>query len=251
MEPSPNQLPNTSSLPEVTKLTYDTQGDSRLVSVLYRNVEELKQKVHDLETKKIIDETQLPVEILERSGLLPKRELRLKRGRGYRPLLQSEIEEAKTHSVFAAGQARWLGINFKTYKKWARFYGIYESNQNAKGKTWVRDPERGKYPLSRILTGEFNSELKVTDWMVKYKLTNSNVFPLRCNICGYDKERITDRKVGILLDHKDGNLRNFSKDNLQFLCWNCMWECGRGYIRRGKHMFDPDWVQGATSNRIK
>lgn len=242
MEPIPNQSPNTSSLseaPVLPKLTYDVKGDTRLITILYKTVEGLKDKVHDLETKKIIDETQLPPELLRQNGLLPVKGRLLKRGRGSRPLLQSEIEEAKQHSVFAVGQARWLGVNFKTYKRWSQIYGIYKSNQSAKGKKWVRDPERGKYPLSRILSGEFNDNPRVTDWMVKCKLINGNVFPYQCNICGYDKKRIVDGRVGVLLDHKDGNLRNFCKDNLQFLCFNCMWECGKGYIHNGKHFFDP------------
>lgn len=251
MEQSDNQNPNTSSLLSPSNLSYDVKGDNRLVAVIYKTVEELKQKVHDLETKKIIDETQLPPEILERSGLMPVKERRLKRGAGYRPLLQSEIIEAQKHSVFAAGQARWLGISFTTFKRWAIQYGIYKSNPNHKGMTWVRDPERGMYPLSKILAGELNDNQKVTAWMVRYKLMNSNVFPLRCNICGYDKKRIVDGKIGILLDHKNGNRRDFRKDNLQFLCLNCMFECGRGYINRGKFMFDSDWSKQLRNSESK
>jgi hypothetical protein len=241
MQPLQDQNPNTSSLSDGVNLSYDTKGNTRVIGVLCKTVEELKQKVHDLETKKIIDETQFPMEILETSGLLPVKERRLKRGSGYRPLLQSEIEEAQKHSVFAAGQARWLGVSRTTFELWAKKYGIYKSSPSRKGMKWIRDPERGKYPLSKILNGELNDNQKVTASMVRYKLANSNVFPLRCNICGYDKKRIVDRKIGILLDHKDGNRRNFQKDNLQWLCLNCMFECGRGYINRGKFMFDSDW----------
>ena len=220
------------------------------MGVLCKTIEELKQKVYDLETKKVIDETQIPREILEQSGLMPVKERRLKRGAGHRPLLQSEIEEAQTHSVFAAGQARWLGVSRTTFKRWAKVYGIYKSTPSRKGMKWIRDPERGKYPLSKILNGEFNDNPKVTVVAVRYKLFNSDVFPLRCNICGYDKKRIVDGKICILLDHKDGNRRNFHKDNLQWLCLNCMFECGRGYINRGKFMFREDWdkrIEGSES----
>jgi len=34
------------------------------------------------------------------------------------------------------------------------------------------------------------------------------------------------------------------------LCLNCTFEGGRGYIRRGNHMFDPDWMQGADTDEI-
>jgi 5-methylcytosine-specific restriction endonuclease McrA len=237
-------------------LTYETTGSERLVSVLYHKVEELGKKVHDLEVKKIIDETQLSTELLENSGLLPKEPKKLKRGRGYRPLLQSEIEEAKKHSPFAAGQARWLGVAHTTFRKYAEQYGIYEPKPNEKGKRNLFDPNRGRYPLDRILAGEFNNNAMfkkrpaVADWSIKDKLIRSGTFPAKCNICGYDKRRIGDNKIALLIDHKDGNLNNFKLENLQLLCFNCTFECGRGYIRRGNHMFDPDWMQGADADEI-
>lgn len=253
MEETPETpSPNLESAPVVvpTNLTYETTGDSRHLTVLYRKVEEMEKKLHDIETKKIIDETQLPQEILENSGLLPSKPKKLKRGRGYRPILQSEIEEAKKHSPFAAAQARWLGIHPITYKKYSKLYGIYEPKPNEKGKRNMFDPSRGKYPLEKILSGECHDVLAVTDWMVKDKLIRSGTVPPKCNMCGYDKRRITDSKICLLLDHKDGDTRNFKLDNLQLLCLNCTFECGRGYIRRGNHTFDPDWMQGAEKDEI-
>jgi len=250
MEPQDHQNPPTASqespnlgtLPSLQTAT----GDERLVAVLYKKVEEMEKKVHELETKKILDETQLPQEILESNGLLPAPPKKLKRGRGFRPLLQSEIEEVKKKSPFAAQQARLLGVSFDTYKKYAKLYGIYEpALPDQTGKVRFFDPEKGKFPLTRILAGEFRDNKAVSDWMVKDKLIRSGTFPPKCNICGYDKRRIVDNKIALLLDHKDGDRRNFALDNLQLLCLNCTFECGRGYIRRGNHTFDADWIQGA------
>jgi len=230
-----------------SSLDYNTKGEARHFAIIYRDIEELKKKVNDIEHKKILDETQLPPEVLEQNGLLPHRPTKLKRGRGYRPLLKSEIEEAKTHSPFAAAQARWLGVHHNTYKKYAKLYGIYEPKPNEKGKRNMFDPDRGKYPLKEILEGKYPD---VSDWTVKDKLIRSGTLPPKCNICGYDKRRIVDQKICLLLDHKDGNKKNFKLENLQLLCLNCTFECGRGYIRRGNHMFDPDWIQGAQIDEI-
>lgn len=238
------------NLEATASLSYKTKGDERLMTVLYKKVEEMERKICDLETKKIIDETQLPIDMLENSGLFPSKPEKLKRGRGYRPILQAEIEEAKKHSPFARQQARWLGIHLHTYKKYAKMYGIYEPRPNEKGKRSMYDPERGRFPLSKILAGEFKDHKSVCDWMVKDKLIRSGKFDPRCNICGYDKRRIVDNKIALLLDHKDGDPRNYSLDNLQLLCLNCTFECGRGYIRRGNHMFDPDWLQGARNDEV-
>ena len=242
-----------SPIPETfltSSLTYDTKGDERLMTILYKKVENMEKELYDLKTQKIIDETQLPPEILESNGLFPQKIKKLKRGRGYRPILQSEIEEAKTQSPFAAQQARWLGISLSTYRKYAKLYGIYEPNPNEKGKRNLYDPERGRFPLTKILNGDFKDDLRVDDWMVKDKLIRSGLIPPRCNICGYDKRRIVDNKIGLLLDHKNGIKNDYSLDNVQLLCFNCTFECGRGYIRRGKHMFDPDWFQGASVDQL-
>ena len=227
-----------------SNLTYETRGDDRLVSVLYRKVEAMEQEIYNLKTKKIIDETQLPPEILEGNGLLPRRPKKLKRGTGYRPILQNEIEEAKTHGMSASAQARWMGVSLSTYKKYAMMYGIYEPKPNVKGKKRYFDPARGKYSLVKILTGEYNGNPAISDWMVKKKLILGGTVLPKCNICGYDKQRIVDSRICLLLDHIDGDPSNYKGDNLQLLCFNCTFECGRGYIRRGKRAFDPDWMQG-------
>jgi len=247
-------LNNTSILQEITSsLNYETTGENRLVTVLYKKVEEMEKELHDLRTKKVIEETQFPQEVLEQNGLLPLVKKRFKSGKGYRPILQSEIEEAKKHSPFAAGQARWLGVHKCTYKKYAKRYGIYEPSPNRKGVHTPHDPNIGKYPLFKILNGDFNGVPAISNWMVRDKLIRSGTVLPKCNICGYDKRRIADNKLALLLDHKDGDLTNWKKDNLQLLCFNCTFECGRGYIRRGNHMFkfDPDLMDGITYNDLR
>jgi hypothetical protein len=129
-------------------------------------------------------------------------------------------------------------------------YGIYKPNPTAPGKRNIFSPERGKYTLNRILQGDFKDEIHVKDWMVKDKLIRSGKVPVACAICGYNKRRIIDQKICLLLDHKDGDPRNYKFENLQLLCYNCTFECGRGFIRHGKHIFDADWMQGARTDQI-
>lgn len=250
MEQKAENLDSGSEIPAPASLNHETKGNDRLVSILYKKVEELDKKVHDLETKKIIEETQLPMEILENNGFLPRPIKKLKKGKGYRPLLQSEIEEAKKHGVSAAGHARWMGVATSTFIKYAKLYGIYEGGWKGRGKNLNYDPDRGKYPLNKILAGEFNDTLAVNEWMVKKKMLANKMMVERCNICGYNMKRALDNKICLILDHKDGDRRNFKKDNLQLLCLNCTFECGRGYIRRGKTLFDPDWLINGEKSPI-
>jgi hypothetical protein len=248
-------LNTTSSLQEqqtTSSLNYETKGEERVLTVLCKKVEELERELHDLKTKKIIDETQLPLELLEQNGLLPTLPKRIRNGKGYRPILQSEIEAVQKLSPFAAAHARMLGIAKCTYRKYAEMYGIYNPKPNALGKRNLFDPSRGKYPLEKILSGELNGNPQLSDWKVRDKIIRGGIVPPKCNICGYDKRRIGDNKLALLLDHKDGDEKNYKLENLQLLCYNCTFECGRGYIRRGNHVFemDPDMMEGGIKLNI-
>lgn len=223
--------------------TYETVGDNRLLSVLVKEIELLKKKVVDLETKKIIDETQLPREVLEENHALPRPFRKLKRGLGHRPILQSEIEEAKTHAVNEAGAARWLGINLGTYKKYAKLYGVWNPKPCIRGQRNIYDPDRGKYPLTEILEGKHPN---VSIWTVKDKLIRSGIKKPICEMCGYNQRRTGDNKIPLLLNHMDDNIHNHKLENLKLMCLNCTFLAGRGYIRRSKFKLDPDWLQNAT-----
>jgi hypothetical protein len=236
------QLPLTSSLPpEVTANLHNATGMDRVVTILYKKIEELDKEVHDLKTKKIIDETQMPREVLEQAGMFPPGVKTLRRGRGYRPLLRSEIEDAIKVSPFCTDQAKYLGVAVSTLRRYAKPLGLWKPQPHCKGCKKAWGPEKGMYPLSKILNGDFNDSDLLDDWRVKNKLFKAKTFPEECAVCGYNKKHIVNGRVPLLLDHMDGNVRNFKKDNLRLLCWNCTVECGRGYLRRGVHFFDPDW----------
>lgn len=229
-------------------LTYETTGIERLLSIALRRIEELANEVKDIKTKKILEETQLDRSVLDENGLLPAPVRKTKRGRGYRPILQSEIEEAQSHADNAAGAARWLGISYPLFRKYAKRYGIHRINPAAARKPCYHSPEKGKYPLSEILD---NKHPHLNDYIIKDKLIRHKVLEHKCNICGYSARRIVDGKICLLLDHKDGDKKNSKLENLQLLCLNCTFECGRGYIRTGKKLFDPDWMQGQEAHNIR
>jgi hypothetical protein len=234
-----NVSPNSGSLPDINLHT--ATGDERLMGVLYKKIEDLAKEVHELKTKKIIDETQMPPELLEQSGMLPPDPTRVERGRGFRPLLRSEIEEAIKVSPFCSDQAKHLGVCIGTYRKYAKPLGLWKPQPHHRGSRkspW--GPEKGKYPLSKILKGEYNGNKLVTDWMVKHKVLKAGATEA-CAICGYNKKHLINGRVPLLLDHIDGDKQNFKAENIRLLCWNCTVECGRGYLRRGIHFFDPDW----------
>lgn len=238
-----NPTNNSGSLQEqlgTPKIGYDVTGDERFKAVIAKELDQLKAKVVELESKKIIDETQLPPEVIEANNMLPPPPRKLKRGKGYRPILQSEILEAQKHAVNESAAARWMGISKWTYKKYARMYGIYNPKPNIKGKRSLLDPNRGKYPLNEILEGKHPN---VSIWTVKDKLIRSGMKKLECEVCGFCERRVGDNKVPLLLNHMDGDTKNHKLENLKLMCLNCTFIAGRGYIRRSKFVLDPDWIQ--------
>ena len=42
-----------------------------------------------------------------------------------------------------------------------------------------------------------------------------------CYNCGFNERRVTDFKIPLLLNFKDGNKCNYLLDNVNLLCYNC------------------------------
>ena len=45
--------------------------------------------------------------------------------------------------------------------------------------------------------------------------------PEACCKCEFNEQRVTDYRVPLLLNYKDGNKKNWKRDNLELLCYNC------------------------------
>ncbi len=220
--------------------------DKALVS-LFKELDDLKKKVSSLENKTVVEELKLPQEDLVALGIIKKEDVRrIRRGKGARPLMESEIKDAQEHCNNAMECSRYLHVGYNCYKKWAKFYGIFKTNPWGKGarkKYWA--PDKGKYPLNQLLEGLFPD---YPIYRLKDKIIRSGIKKAKCENCGFNEHRITDGKMPLLINFKDGNEKNHILENIQVLCYNCMFLIGKGYIRRGKVEFtflDPDRMQGA------
>ena len=237
-------LAETFELPKPGDLS--VQGSERVIAVLAREVDELKKQLHEIKKEKILDELQLPPEILEQLGLPVSKPPERTRGRGFRPILSHEIEAAKKALTEKVGffneamVARYLGVSYITYKKYARRLGLWEPKPNTRGKRSLHDPERGKYPLSEILEGK-HPDYPV--FRLKDKLIRSRIKLPKCELCGFSEKRVTDGKIPLILNFMDGDQRNHRLENMKLYCYNCTFTSGKGYIRAGSHYFDPDWLQ--------
>ena len=100
--------------------SYSLSDHERVIMVIFNKLKELEKQILELQKQKIIETTQLPETVLEENNLLPILSRETKGGCGYRPILRSEIEYAKSKSPFARQQAKILGRSYGTYKKYCK-----------------------------------------------------------------------------------------------------------------------------------
>jgi len=136
-----------------------------------------------------------------------------------RPILRREIEEAQEHTRSGAEAARYLGVSYNTYKKYAKMYELFEQHKNPSGKGIPKSGMGGhKYPLRDILEGKHPT---YNIAKLRERLIKSGTFEEACMLCGFSERRMTDYKVPLMLVFKDGDRTNHKLENLMLLCYNC------------------------------
>lgn len=118
----------------------------------------------------------------------------------------------KTQSASAA--AAYLGIKYDTYKRYAKQYGCFKTNQSGKGMK-TNNP-LNKYPLEDILEGKHP---QYQSNKLRIRLIQEKVFEHKCNRCG--NAEWLGVPIPLELEHKDGQSNNHKLDNLELLCPNC------------------------------
>ena len=134
-----------------------------------------------------------------------------------KPLLKRDIEIAQSHTLSASAAARYLGVSYLTYKKYAKLYGLHESHKNPSGKGIKKVINRGGHGLKDILDGKHPN---YNHRRLKERIIHSGLLPNECGLCGYNQSR-PDGKVPLQLYCKDGDRHNLKLDNLELRCFNC------------------------------
>ena len=133
-------------------------------------------------------------------------------------------EDAISQTQSNASAARWLGVSYNTYKKYASVYTnengitLFEEHKNMRGVGVPRHNVNSKYNLDDILKGKY------PEYPVKYlkkRIVDNGYLPEECALCNWNEERITDKKICLSLDFIDNDSTNHVHDNLRLLCPNC------------------------------
>ena len=133
-------------------------------------------------------------------------------------LTKKMIEDAISQTKSNAEAARWLGVSYNTYKKYAKIYNIFEQHKNQGGIGVPRNHMNSGFKLDEILNGKYPD---YPTYKLKKRLISSGYLQEECKICGWNESRIIDDKICLHLDYIDSNEKNKSYDNLRLLCPNC------------------------------
>lgn len=133
----------------------------------------------------------------------------------------------KTMSNMAA--ARYLHVSYQHYKKWAKNYDSdvpgktlfdVHKNQQGKGIPKFLKLTSNEPALIDIIEGRVSSA-HFTPEKLKSRLLTEGFLEEKCKTCGFEERRVMDYKVPLLMHFKDGNKRNYFRDNIEMLCYNC------------------------------
>jgi len=145
-----------------------------------------------------------------------------------KPLSKDQILAAMSQTLSNRAAARWLNVSYVHYKKWAKIYesdtheNLFEQHKNQAGKgipKYLR--ANGPEPaLVDIIEGRIDASSFSPD-KLKYRLVTEGYLLEECSQCGFHERRVLDYKIPLLLHFKDNNKKNYRKENIEFLCYNC------------------------------
>ena len=149
------------------------------------------------------------------------------KGRPAKIITKEQLLHAQKMTKSNMSAARFLGISYEHYKRYAKSYideetgkTLFDKHLNPMGKG-IRKHLGGKDPdLKQLMDGE----LFVKSYSLnKYKdrLIQEGYIEECCNSCGFNEQRVNDYKAPLLVHFKDKNKMNWKIENLELLCYNC------------------------------
>jgi|TARA_R110000796_G_scaffold2240_3_gene8984 transposase len=144
-----------------------------------------------------------------------------------KPLSKELIMAAVNKTKSNRAAARYLNVSYIHYKKWAKLYeskthdNLFEQHKNQSGKGIPKFlKNKGKEPaLIDIIEGRVDVSSFSPD-KLKYRLITEGYLLEECASCGFHERRVLDYKMPLLLHFKDGNKKNYRKENTELLCYN-------------------------------
>ena len=145
-------------------------------------------------------------------------------------MIQDSHEVTKSNSA----AAKWLGVSYNTYKKWAQYYGLFDNHLNQEGYGIKKGWSSYQVNLEEIITGNRKLPGKYSHSVLKNRLIDEGYFQEECHRCGYNEQNLKTGKVCLKLHFKDDNSKNLKIENIEFLCPNCYLSIN-GFFHKSKY----------------
>ena len=148
-------------------------------------------------------------------------------GRPSKILSKDDLLRAMKMTRSNRAAARYLHVSYNHYQKYALVYKnedgitLLEAHKNQAGKGIPKFLSgKGKEPpIMDLIEGRVPVE-HFDPKKIKQRIIFEALIEEKCAKCGFNERRVIDQKVPLVLNHKDGNKKNFQLDNLEFLCYN-------------------------------
>ena len=147
-----------------------------------------------------------------------------------KPLSKQQIQAAMNKTKSNRAAARYLGVSYIHYKKWAKNYDatkegypdLFEQHKNQSGKGIPKFLNGSvKQPaVLDIIEGRVDPS-HFTAAKIRERMIGEGFLDDCCANCGFNERRVLDYKVPLIMNFKDSNKKNYKLDNVELLCYNC------------------------------
>jgi hypothetical protein len=161
------------------------------------------------------------------------------------PISKADIEHAQSNTKSNAEAARFLGVGYERYKRYAKIYNLFDRHTNQKGIGTAKGyaAKASTIPLKDVFANKHPGYNLIR---LKHRMIARNLILEECDLCGFKEKRVTDSKTPLILTFRNGQ-KDFSQENLQLLCYNCLFlttgaptVANKGYIV--KSFEEPDKI---------
>jgi hypothetical protein len=145
---------------------------------------------------------------------------------------KSQIETAMRYTKSVRAAARYLGCSYQHLKPYMKLFRVDDNdinsptlfdahkNQNGKGIPKFL-PNRRKEPNVKRIFEEGIGWESFTAEKIRIRGIAEGFLKDECSGCGFHERRLTDYKIPLLMNFKDGNKCNYLINNVELLCYNC------------------------------
>lgn len=145
---------------------------------------------------------------------------------------KTQIETAMRYTKSIRAAARYLGCSYQHLKPYMKLFRVddndpnsptlFQVHKNQHGKGIPKFlPNRRKEPNVKLIFEEGTGWESFSPEKIKNRGIAEGYLKDECYKCGFNERRVTDYKVPLLMNFKDGHKHNYLLDNLELLCYNC------------------------------